>query len=84
MALKLADFEYIPADSAIYVPGKNIENILFGIDAGVPELLLAKQLGLDAVISHHPKGGTAVVNFHYVFKRHIQQMIDAEEIKIAL
>ncbi len=77
IALKLSGFEHMPADSAIYVPGKNIKSVLFGIDADVPELLLAKQLGFDAVISHHPKGGTAVINFHHVFKRHIQQMIDA-------
>jgi putative NIF3 family GTP cyclohydrolase 1 type 2 len=50
---------------------------LFGIDAGVPELLLAKQLGYDAVIAHHPVGGTAAINFHQVFKRHIQQMVAA-------
>jgi len=39
--------------------------------------LLAKQLGCDAVIAHHPQGGTAAVNFHQVFKRHIQQMVAA-------
>jgi len=77
MALKLVGFESVPADSAIYVEGKNIKNVLFGIDADVPELLFAKQLGYDAVISHHPKGGSAVTDFHQVFKRHIQQMIDA-------
>ncbi|MCW3985001.1 MAG: hypothetical protein NWE91_01100 [Candidatus Bathyarchaeota archaeon] len=77
MALKLVGFESVPADSAIYVEGKDIKNVLFGIDADVPELLFAKQLGYDAVISHHPKGGSAVIDFHQVFKRHIQQMIDA-------
>ncbi len=77
LALKLADFESVPADSAIYVEGKNLQKILFGIDADVPELLLAKQLGYDAVISHHPKGGTAIINFYKVFTRHIQQMISA-------
>lgn len=77
IALKLVGFESVPADSAIYVEGKDIKNVLFGIDADVPELLLAKQLGYDAVISHHPKGGSAVTDFHQVFERHIQQMIDA-------
>ncbi|MDH5448783.1 MAG: hypothetical protein OEY24_00810 [Candidatus Bathyarchaeota archaeon] len=77
VALKLVDFESVPADSAIYVEGKNIKKVLFGIDADVPELLLAKQLGYDAVISHHPKGGSAVINFYQVFSRHVQQMIDA-------
>lgn len=77
IALRLVGFESVPADSIIYVEGKDIKNILFGIDADVPELLAAKQLGYDAVISHHPKGGSAVTDFHQVFKRHIQQMIDA-------
>jgi len=77
LSLKLAGLKGVPEDSAIYLSGGNIEKILFGIDAGVPELLLAKQLGCDAVIAHHPQGGTAVINFHQVFKRHIQQMVAA-------
>jgi len=77
LALKIAELKEIPEDSAIYVSGDNIRKVLFGIDAGVPELLLAKQLGYDALIAHHPQGGTAHVNFHEVFKRHVKQMIDA-------
>lgn len=75
LSLKLAGLKEVPEDSAIYMSGDNIRKVLFGIDAGVPELLIAKQLGYDAVIAHHPQGETAVVNFHQVFKRHIQQMI---------
>lgn len=77
LSLKLAGLKEVPEDSAIYVRGKSIEKILFCIDAGVPELMLAKQLGYHAVIAHHPPGGTATLNFHQVFKRHIQQMVDA-------
>ncbi|MDH5754377.1 MAG: hypothetical protein OEY95_04135 [Candidatus Bathyarchaeota archaeon] len=77
LSLKLAGLEEVPEDSAIYVSGGNIRKVLFGIDAGVPELLFAKQLGFNAVIAHHPQGGTAVINFHKVFKRHIQQMVAA-------
>jgi len=77
LALKLAELRQVPEDSAIYTIGDNLRKILFGIDAGVPELLLAKQLGYDAVIAHHPQGGTAQVNFHFVFKRQVQQMIEA-------
>ena len=77
LALKLAGLKDVPEDSAIYVSGDNIRKIFFGIDAGVPELLVAKQLGYDAVIAHHPQGGTATINFHQVFKRHIQQMVAA-------
>lgn len=77
LSLKLAGLKEVPEDSAIYVSGKNISKVLFGIDAGAPEILLAKQLGYDAVIAHHPIGGTAAINFYQVFKRHIQQMISA-------
>jgi putative NIF3 family GTP cyclohydrolase 1 type 2 len=77
LALALADLQTVPADSAIYVEGKNVRKVMFGIDAAAPELLLAKQLGYDAVISHHPQGGSAVINFHEVFSRHMQQMVDA-------
>ena len=75
--MKLAGLKEVPEDSAIYVNGDDIRKILFGIDAGVPELLLAKRLGCDAVIAHHPQGGTAFINFHQVFRRHIQQMVQA-------
>jgi len=75
LALKLAGLKEVPEDSAIYVRSDNTRKILFGIDAGVPELLFAKQFGYDTVIAHHPQGGTAAINFHQVFRRHIQQMV---------
>jgi len=75
-SLKIAGLKEVPEDSAIYVPGENIRKVLFGIDAGPSELLLAKHLGYDAVIAHHPAGGDAVINFHQVFGRHIQQMVN--------
>jgi len=77
LSLKFAELKEVPEDSAIYVSGDNIRRVLFCIDSGVPELLLAKQLGYDAVIAHHPPGGTAAINLHQVFKRHIQQMTAA-------
>ncbi len=77
LSLKLAGLRSIPEDSAIYVEGEDIGKVLFCIDAGVSELWLAKKLGYDAVIAHHPIGGTAVLNFPQVFRRHIQQMVEA-------
>jgi hypothetical protein len=77
LSLKLAGLREVPEDSAIYVRGENIRKVLFCIDAGVSELLLAKKLGYDALIVHHPIGGAAAVNFPQVFRRHIQQMVDA-------
>jgi len=77
LALRMAGFKDIPVDTAIHVSGGNIRKVLFSIDAAVPELLLAKELRFDAVISHHPQGGSAMISFHKVFERHVEQMVDA-------
>ncbi len=75
LALKLADMKSIPADSAIHVPGKNINKVLLCIDADPAELMLAKNLECDAVIAHHPIG-KASLNFHLVFDRHVDYMLE--------
>jgi len=77
LSLKLAGLKEVPEDSAIYVSGGSLEKVLFCIDAGASELLLAKQFGFDAVIAHHPVAGSAAINFYQVFRRHIQQMVTA-------
>lgn len=77
LALKMSGFRCIPPDSAIYVRGRGIKRILFGIDAGVAELMLAKQIGCNAAVAHHPQGGSAILNFHKMFERHVEQMVEA-------
>lgn len=77
LALSMAGFKEIPADSEIYVPGDNIKRILFGIDIGSAELLMAKDQGYDAVISHHPAGGRARLEAWKVFEKHVDQMKEA-------
>ncbi len=74
IALKLANFKTIPADSEIHVKGRRIRKVLVAIDVGVGELMLAKHLGCDGVISHHPAGGTARLEGYKVFQRHVEQM----------
>ena len=75
-ALTLAHFKTIPADSEIHVKGR-IRKALVAIDVGTGELLLAKNLGCDGVIAHHPAGGTARLEGYKVFSRHIDQMKEA-------
>lgn len=77
LALSLAGFKQVPSDTAIYVEGENIKKVLMGVDIEAAELILAKQLGYDAAISHHPKGGKAIISFHKVFDRHVEQMVEA-------
>jgi putative NIF3 family GTP cyclohydrolase 1 type 2 len=74
IALKLAGFDEIPQDSAIYHPGENIKKVFIGIDIDSAELVVAKDLGVDLVISHHPRGGKAILNYPRVLRRHIEQM----------
>jgi putative NIF3 family GTP cyclohydrolase 1 type 2 len=54
-ALKLANLKDLSPDSGIMQEGTNIKKALFGIDMGTAELLLAKELGFDLVVSHHPE-----------------------------
>jgi hypothetical protein len=56
LANALAGLDRTPADSHVYVPGRNIRRVLAGIDTGVGEILAAKQLGYDLVLNHHPLG----------------------------
>jgi putative NIF3 family GTP cyclohydrolase 1 type 2 len=74
VGLDLAGWKKMPADSAVHIRGRNIQKVLIAIDVGTAELLLARQLGCDAVIAHHPIG-VASVNFYKVFDRHVDFMI---------
>lgn len=75
IALDLVGFETIPEDSAIYVPGEDIRRVLFGLDIGTAELLMAGSLGYDAVIAHHPVG--LPHRAWRVFERHVALLMGA-------
>jgi len=77
LAMELAGMsgEHVPGDSAIYHPADSVEDVLVGVDIGPAELLLARDLGVDAAIAHHPMGGDARLRFHEVLWRHADQMV---------
>jgi putative NIF3 family GTP cyclohydrolase 1 type 2 len=75
VGLDLAGWKKMPADSAVHVKGRNIKKVMIAIDVGTAELLLARSLGCDAVIAHHPIG-VASVNFYKVFDRHVEYMVE--------
>lgn len=77
LALSMVGFQEIPTDSEIHVPGEGIRKILFGIDIGSAELLMAKDQRYDLVISHHPVGGRSRLQAWQVFQRHVDQMTEA-------
>ncbi len=75
IALDLAGLKKTPPDSGVVVPGKNIKKVACGIDMELAEMLLARELGADAVITHHPKGGRPMVDFHLVMTNQIDRMV---------
>lgn len=86
IALDLVGFTSIPADSAIQVEGEGVRKALFGIDLGPAELILCKQLGLDAAIAHHPN--PIVQTYPAILDKHVDQMTAAgvplEEARVAV
>jgi hypothetical protein len=76
IALKLAGITETPVDSAIIHEGDNIKKILIGVDMDTPELIIAKQMGFDLVISHHPHTGSPEIDFHNVMLRQIDKMVE--------
>jgi hypothetical protein len=70
LSLSLARQSQVPADTGIDVPAKGVRKALFGIDVDSGDLVMAKNLGYDLVISHHPTGGNSVLEFPKVLAKH--------------
>lgn len=76
LALDMAGMHELPADSTVYIAGSGLDKIMFGIDIGPAELLLARELGCDAVIAHHPAGGSSTLRFPEVLGRQVELMVE--------
>ena len=77
LALEMAGLDEIPGDSAIHHPGTGIERVLIGIDVKQAELKMARDLGFDCALAHHPSAGTSILRYHEVLERHVEQMARA-------
>lgn len=77
VALDLAGLAEVPADSGVLVEGDPVRRLFMGVDTDVAELLLARELGADGVLTHHPAGGSTVVDFHKVMEAQIDRMVEA-------
>ncbi|MTI95717.1 MAG: hypothetical protein FH749_09580 [Firmicutes bacterium] len=77
IALELAGLTEVPEDSGIIFEGENIKKVMIGVDMEAAEMLIAKELGVDLVITHHPVGGSPRVNLHQVMKAQIDRMVAA-------
>ncbi|MHB1418722.1 MAG: hypothetical protein ACYCX4_03920 [Bacillota bacterium] len=77
LALQASGLKEVPEDSGVIVDGDGINKVLFGVDMESAEILIAKQLGFDAVITHHPKGGNPMLNLYQVMSNQIDRMVQA-------
>jgi len=75
IGLKLASWEKVPPDSAIYINGTDIKKIFVSVDINQSDIYLAKNLKYDCVLTHHPIG-LSLLQFHHVFDRHVKYMVD--------
>lgn len=72
IACDMAGFKDTPIDSKIYSKGENIKKVLFGIDISSAEIKIAKDLGYDLVIAHHP---IAIPGKHELYREHVRHML---------
>ena len=73
IALDMVNWNSLPADTGVHVQGRNINKLMLTIDVTTADLMLAKNLGCDAVVTHHPIGRTAI-NFYKLIDRHLEYM----------
>jgi len=72
IALDLLGETEVPLDSGIHHRGENIKKIIFTMDANVGLLHMARQLGFDAVVAHHPCG--VLLHQGEMYRKHIDIM----------
>jgi putative NIF3 family GTP cyclohydrolase 1 type 2 len=76
IALEMARLKEETYDTGIIVPGEGIRKLIMGVDMETQELLLAQQLGVDLVVSHHPKTGLPKTQFSKVMEIQIDKMME--------
>lgn len=75
IAVKAAGLTVPPADSGVLVAGGSLKKAAFGVDVEAAEILLARELGVDCVITHHPEGAQ-MVNLFKVMENQIDRMVE--------
>lgn len=74
-ASDLAGFDFIPADSCVlHATGQPVRRCMASVNASTGDLLLARQLGCDSYLLHHPLAGSARREFHKVLDRMVELM----------
>jgi hypothetical protein len=75
VALDLAQLREVPEDSGVHLQSDSVRRLYATIDCDVGDLLLARELKCDAVLSHHPEGEASLHGWK-VMRRQIEQMVE--------
>ena len=75
LALDLSGLRDIPSDSGVYVRGSSVRRIFATIDCDVADLMLARQLQCDTVLTHHPEGVASLTGWKLI-ARQVEQMVE--------
>ncbi|TVQ61506.1 MAG: hypothetical protein EA379_06105 [Phycisphaerales bacterium] len=74
---RLAGFDETPADSCVaHDAGAPVRRVCAGINATTGDLLVAREMGCDTFLLHHPLAGDAKRRFHLVLARMVELMED--------
>ncbi|GAB4546612.1 MAG: hypothetical protein Tsb0013_05600 [Phycisphaerales bacterium] len=77
IADELAGFGRTPADSCVaHDAGRPVGKALACLNCQIGDLLLARELGCDTVLVHHPLAGPARREFHRVLGRMVELMTE--------
>lgn len=75
IALDLSGLADVPADSGVHVRGDTVQRVFATIDCDVADLLLARVLRCDTILTHHPEG-PAMLNGWKLIPLQIEQMME--------
>lgn len=77
VALDMIGWEDIPGDCGVHVPAERVNTLLVGLDIDTGDLLLARDLGYDAVLAYSCYGTDAELTAWQVYRRHIELLTAA-------
>ena len=75
IALSLSGLGGVPADSGVHVRGDAVRRVFATIDCDVADLMMARVLRCDTILTHHPEG-PAMVDGWKLIPLQIEQMVE--------
>jgi hypothetical protein len=75
VALDLSGLADIPSDTGVHVRADSVHRVFATIDCEVADLMMARVLRCDTVLTHHPEGAASLHGWKLI-ARQIEQMVE--------